>query len=86
MANSAGKTVAIYPTGWGRFALNSPDGPVLHPGRPLTILVAGHEIEGTVQASDLGDYLQLPDGDRCGLCACMRAVATLIEPEVEVVR
>jgi hypothetical protein len=81
MANSAGTTV-IYPTGWGRFALNSPDGPVLQPGHPLTVLVAGHEIEGTVHTSDLGDYLQLEDGDRCGLCACMRVMATAQEVEV----
>jgi hypothetical protein len=29
---------------------------------------------------------EVNDGDRCGLCACMRAVATLTEPEAEVVR
>lgn len=86
MANKVG-IVPIYPTGRGRYALGSPDGNVLFPGRELTVLVAGHQITGTVQASDLGDYLQLENGDRCGLCACMRAVATIsLERELEVVR
>jgi len=74
MATNGG-TTAIYPTGWGRFALNSPDGDVLYPGFPLTVVIAGHQIDGTIQTSDLGDYLQLPDGGRCGLCACMQVVA-----------
>src|SRR4051794_9696662 len=65
----------IYPTGQGHFALHSPDGLPLFPGDSLTILLAGHQMTGTIQASDQGDYLQLPDGDRCGLCACMKIVA-----------
>ncbi len=79
MASST-ETTMVYPTGWGRYALNSPDGPVLHPGRSLTIMIAGHQITGILRAGSLGDYLQLENGDRCGLCACMRVVA--IMPEV----
>jgi len=84
MANKPG-IVPIYPTGRGRFALGSPDGPVLHPGRELTVLVAGHQVNGIIQASEQGDYLRAEDGTICGLCACMRVVAT-IQQEVEVAR
>lgn len=75
MASKSSTLVSIYPAGRGHFALGSPDGKVLHPGLPLTILVAGHQVNGTIQASELGD--------RCGLCACMRVVATI---SLEVVR
>ena len=81
MENSVG-IVPIYPTGRGHFALGSPDGKVLHPGLPLTIVIAGHQIDGTIQASDLGDYLRAKDGTTCGLCASMRVVATMQEAEV----
>jgi hypothetical protein len=67
--------VPIYPTGRGHFALGSPDGDPLFPGDSLTILLADYQITGTIQVSDQGDYLQLPDGGRCGLCACMKIVA-----------
>lgn len=82
MANKPG-IIPIYPTGRGRFALGSPDGKVLHPGSPLTILVAGHQVNGIIQASDLGDYLRTEDGTSCGLCACMHVVA-IGNQEVEV--
>lgn len=74
MATKSG-IVSMYPTGRGHFALGSPDGDPLFPGDSLTILLAGHQMTGTIQRSDLGDYLQLSNGERCGLCACMRAVA-----------
>lgn len=67
--------VPIYPTGRGHFALGSPDGNPLFPGDSLTVLLAGHRITGVIQSSSQGDYLQLPDGSCCGLCACMRVVA-----------
>lgn len=65
---------AIFPAGRGHFALGSPDGELLVPGDALTVVLAGHQITGTVQASDRGDFLQLPDGGCCGLCACMKTM------------
>lgn len=86
MANKPEKVaVVIYPTGRGHFALGSPDGTVLWPGHPLTVLFTEHAIAGTIRTSELGDYLQAPNGDRCGLCAGMRVIAP-ISPEREVVR
>jgi hypothetical protein len=76
MANKLG-VISIYLAGRGHYALGSPDGKVLHPGIPLTVLLAGHQVNGIIRSSELGDYLQLQDGDRCGLCACMRVVATI---------
>lgn len=78
--------VAIYPAGRGHYALGSPDGEVLLPGRPLTVLVAGHEISGIIQAHSLGDYLRADDGTTCGLCAYMRVVFSPSESKAEVVR
>jgi hypothetical protein len=85
MANKLG-VISIYPAGLGHYALGSPDGKVLHPGIPLTVLLAGHQVNGIIRSSELGDYLQLQDGDRCGLCACTRVVATIQEQEMEVAR
>lgn len=86
MVTKAG-IIPIYPTGRGRYVLGSPDGEVLLPGFPLTVLVAGHKVEGTVRASEQGDYLQLTDGSCCGLCACMRVVNVVSqEQKREVVR
>jgi hypothetical protein len=85
MANKSG-VVSIYPTGRGRFALGSPDGKVLLPGSPLTVLLAGHQVNGTIQTSELGDYLRAEDGTICGLYASMRVVAAIQEQEAEVVR
>lgn len=64
----------IYPNGRGHYALGSPDGSVLLPGQPLTVLVAGHQIAGTVAHSDQGDYLRAEDETICGLCARMQVV------------
>lgn len=64
----------MYPAGRGHFALGSPDGYPLFPGEPLTILLAGYQMTGTIRESDFGDYLQLENGDRCGLCAGMHAI------------
>jgi hypothetical protein len=82
MASSVG-TVPIYPAGQGHFALGSPDGQMLHPGQQIEVVLADIQITGTVRKSDLGDYLQLANGERCGLCACMRVrvVATMLEAE-----
>lgn len=77
MANSAG-VVSIYPAGRGRFALGSPDGKILQPGQQVKIMLAGHLIVGTIQVSDLGDYLRAEDGTICGLCASMRVVAAKV--------
>jgi hypothetical protein len=74
------RIVPIFPAGRGHFALGSPDGDLLIPGDSLTIILAGHQITGTIRASDRGDFLQLPnEGGRCGLCACMHAVARTSE-------
>src|SRR5260370_41057892 len=67
----------IYPNGRGHYAIGSPDGKVLRPGQALTIVVAGHEITGTIQASEQGDYLRTDDGTTCGLCAGMRVIPTI---------
>lgn len=75
MANSAG-IVSIYPNGRGRYALGSPDGATLLPGQPLTVLLSGHEITGTLEHGDQGDYLRTPDGTICGLCANMRVMSS----------
>ncbi len=85
MANKLG-VISIYPAGLGHYALGSPDGKVLHPGIPLTVLLAGHQVNGIIRSSELGDYLQLADGTTCGLCARMRVVATIQEQKMEVVR
>jgi hypothetical protein len=85
MANSA-DIVSIYPAGRGHYALGSPDGEVLVPGQRVEILLAGHQIAGMVQKSELGDYLQLADGTTCGLCSRMRVVACKQEQEMEVAR
>ncbi len=86
MANS-GMVVPIYPAGRGHYALGSPDGKVLAPGQRVEIVLAGYQIAGVVQKSEQGDYLRAEDGTTCGLCACMRVVATISQvQEVEVVR
>ena len=79
--------VKIYPTGQGHFALGSPDGPAVFPGDSLTVLLAGRRVTGTIRPGSQGDYLQLADGSCCGLCACMRVVATVSQGQkMEVAR
>jgi hypothetical protein len=73
------RIVPIFPAGRGHFALGSPDGDLLFPGDSLTIVLAGYRITGTIQSSERGDYLQLPDGGRCGLCACMKTLVAASE-------
>jgi hypothetical protein len=65
---------AIYPTGWGRFAIGSPDGSILEKGSLVEVELSGSRLTGTVGISDHGDYLHFPDGSRCGLTAGMRVV------------
>ncbi|HEX7737215.1 MAG TPA: hypothetical protein VF458_20385 [Ktedonobacteraceae bacterium] len=74
--------VKIFPTGQqGHYALGSPDGCPLHPGDPLTVLVAGRRLTGIIQSGSQGDYIQLSDGSRCGLCPCMRVVNAVIQKQ-----
>jgi DNA-binding XRE family transcriptional regulator len=67
----------IYSTGWGRFALGSPSGEILYPGRSVEILLAGHRISGMIHAGALGDYFQPKDGKSCcGLCTGMYVIVS----------
>lgn len=66
-------SVPIYPADQrGRYALGQPDGIVLLPGMNVEVFFAGIRLMGIVQRSERGDYLQFPNGGRCGLCPGMR--------------
>jgi hypothetical protein len=74
-------SIPIYPTGYGLFALGSPDGSVLEKGACVEVMLAGTHIKGTILTRSLGDYLQCADGTVCGLTAGMR-VAVSFEPDL----
>lgn len=76
------ETVPVYPTGRGRYAFERPDGVVLHPGKRLELPLAGARLAATVQHSDLGDYLLLATGERCGLCPGMRVIPSASDREL----
>ncbi|MEO9027614.1 MAG: hypothetical protein ABI413_02260 [Ktedonobacteraceae bacterium] len=82
MGNSVG-VIPIYPAGRGHYALGSPDGSVLQPGQRIEIVLAGHQIAGTVRKGEQSDYLLAEDGTICGLCACMCVVVASANQEVE---
>jgi hypothetical protein len=67
--------IPMYPTGWGRFALGSPSGPVLYPGQRVEIELSSYRIAGMIHVGTLGDYFQAEDGmSCCGLCAGMLVI------------
>lgn len=68
-------SVPVYPADQrGRYALGRPDGIVLFPGMNVEVFFSGIRLMGTVQRSERGDYLQFPNGQRCGLCPGMRVL------------
>jgi hypothetical protein len=77
----SGTSTPIYPTGYGPFALGSPDGPVLEKGACVEVMLAGTHIPGTILTRSLGDYLQCADGTVCGLTAGMRVVVS-VDPDL----
>jgi hypothetical protein len=72
-------TVPVYPTGQGRYAFDQPDGVVLFPGKGVEVVFAGVRLAGTVQRGDLGDYLLLATGEKCGLCPGMRVIPSPLD-------
>lgn len=76
------ETVPVYPTGRGRYAFEQPDGVVLLPGKRVELALAGVRLAATVQHSDLGDYLLLTTGEKCGLCPGMRVIPNAPDQEL----
>lgn len=76
------ETVPVYPTGRGRYAFEQPDGVVLLSGKCVELPLAGARLAATVQHSDLGDYLLLATGERCGLCPGMRVIPSQLDREL----
>ena len=72
-------TVPVYPTGRGRYAFDQPDGVVLFPGTNVELVLVGVKVACTVQRSDLGDYLLLSTGEKCGLCPGMRVIPSALD-------
>jgi hypothetical protein len=66
--------IAIYPSGRGRYALGNPDGRELLPGQRVELVLAGITLSGVVRHGEMGDYLLLDTGEKCGLCPEMRVI------------
>ena len=64
----------IYPTGYGNFALDSPDGRILQNDQEVETLLGGHWITGVIECPPHGypHFTAHADNSVCGLYAGMR--------------